>query len=327
MSKSRGFTVIELMVVILIIAVLLSLIVPAVQQARESARRSQCICNLKMLALATANYESVHGVFPFGVGGGTPPGEGRVPRWSTHSQILPWMEQAPLFNAINFSGVAWLSDPVFGPPNATALETRIHVFICPSDDESPDPYSLGHNSYRGCAGTKAYNLASDSPDGTGKNDGMFWFQSAVKVTSITDGTGHTALFSERCMGSPTWPDVRADYLMTPPDLPACQAASATNADRYRVPHELSGLRWGDGALFYTRYNHILLPNRQSCLLGGSNDYESQVIVTASSRHPGGVNVTTADGAVRFVKDTIQREIWKLMATIAGGEVICDDGAY
>ena len=144
MCRNRGFTLIELMVVILIIGVLFSLLMPAVATSREAARRAQCICNLKQLALAAANYESVHGVFPFGVGGGAPPGEGRVPRWSTHSQLLIALDQVNVFNALNFSGVAWMADPVFGPPNQTALATKIAVFLCPSDsDRSPIRMTLG----------------------------------------------------------------------------------------------------------------------------------------------------------------------------------------
>jgi len=322
MCRYRGFTLIELMVVILIIGVLCSLLMPAVASSREAARRAQCVNNLKQLALAAANYESTHGVFPYGVGGGAPPGPGRVPRWSAHSQLLIALEQVNLFNAINFSGVAWMADPVYGPPNQTALATKLAVFLCPSDsDWSADPYDLGHVNYRGNAGTLPYNLAADSPDGMGRNNGFFWFQSAVRVAEVTDGTSNTALFSERCLGSSFVPDLKADYYMNGPGITTCRNATPGVTSRYAVPHELSGQRWGDGALFYTRYNHIFPPNSPSCLLGGTNDYGSQEVVSASSRHPGGVNVATADGAVRFVKDSIESFIWTGMGTIAEGEVL------
>ncbi len=97
-------------------------------------------------------------------------------------QLLIALDQVNVFNALNFSGVAWMADPVFGPPNQTALATKIAVFLCPSDsDRSSDPYDLGHVNYRGSAGTLPYNLAADSPDGSGRNNGIFWFQSAVRV--------------------------------------------------------------------------------------------------------------------------------------------------
>jgi prepilin-type processing-associated H-X9-DG protein len=251
-----------------------------------------------------------------------------VPRWSTHSQILIALELANVYNSLNFSGVAWLADLDYGPQNETGLRTRIGVFLCPSDpDPSADPYSLGHNSYRGNAGTLPYNLPADSADGSGRNDGMFWYQSAVKVASVTDGTSTTALFSERCLGSSSWPDSRSDYFLNGTNPTTCLSAVVGVSARYDVPHELSGLRWGDGALFYTRYNHIFPPNQPSCLLGGSNDYDSQQVVTATSRHPGGVNLATVDGAVHFVKDNVSAAMWKGLGTIAGAEVVSDNSSY
>ncbi len=322
MCRNRGFTLIELMVAILIIGVLCSLMVPAVAASREAARRAQCVCNLKQMALAVASYEAAHGVYPYGVGGGAPPGAGRVPRWSTHSQLLCELDQVNVLNALNFSGVAWLSDPVFGPQNGTALTTTLPVFLCPSDpDAMTDPYRLGHVSYRGNAGTLPYNLAADSPDGTGRNNGVFWYQSAVRIAQVTDGTSNSALFSERCLGSPNASDVKADYYMNGTNVATCQAATPGVTSRYAVPYELSGQRWGDGALFYTRYNHILPPNKPSCLLGGTSDYGCSVVVSASSRHPGGVNLATIDGAVRFVKDSVAPWSWKAVGTIAEGEVV------
>jgi prepilin-type N-terminal cleavage/methylation domain-containing protein/prepilin-type processing-associated H-X9-DG protein len=322
MCRNRGFTLLEMMVVILIIAVLCSLLVPAVAASREAARRGQCVANLKQLALAAALYESAHGAYPYGVGGGAPQGTGRVPRWSAHSQLLGALEQINVFNAINFSGVAWMSDPEFGPPNRTALGTKLAVFLCPSDsDLSADPYDLGHANYRGNAGTLPYNLAADSPDGTGRNDGFFWYQSAVRVADVTDGTSNTALFSERCLGSSSLPDPKADYYMNGTNPSTCLNATPGVTARYAVRHELSGQRWGDGALFYTRYNHIFPPNKPSCLLGGTTDYSCPVVVSATSRHPGGVNVATADGSVRFFRDSMDRQIWTVMGTIAGGEVV------
>jgi prepilin-type N-terminal cleavage/methylation domain-containing protein/prepilin-type processing-associated H-X9-DG protein len=328
MSRGRGFTIIELMVVIVIIGLLCALLMPAVSASREAARRAQCVNNLKQLALAAAAYESTHAVFPYGVGGGAPPGAGRVPRWSTHSQLLTALDQMNVFNALNFSGVAWMSDPVYGPPNRTALETKLSVFLCPSDpDWSADPYHLGHVSYRGNAGTLPYNLAADSPDGTGRNDGVFWYQSAVRIASITDGTSNTALFGERCLGTGAWSDPRADYYMTGKSPAACRGTGAGILGRYGVAHELSGQRWGDGALFYTRYNHVLPPNMPSCLLGCTTDFGCPIVVSASSRHPGGVNLARADGSVQFVKDSIAHSIWSGYGTIAGGEILNDPTSY
>ncbi len=179
-NPRRGFTLIEILVVIAVIAILIALLLPAVQAAREAARRAQCSNNLKQIGLALANYESALRVYPFGVGGGGPPGN-VFNRWSAQSQLLPYLEQVALFNSLNFTGTPWLNlNPVFGPMNQTAITTRIACFLCPSDvDRIDDPLNLAHNNYRACAGTLPYNLKNDSPDRTGRNNGGFWFQSAI----------------------------------------------------------------------------------------------------------------------------------------------------
>ncbi len=317
---SRGFTLIELLVVIGILALLIALLMPAVQAARESARRLACQNNLKQIGLALANYQTTYRVYPFGVGGGGPPTY--IPRWSAQSQILPELEQAALFNSLNFTGVPWTFQPQYSPSNTTALAVSIAGFLCPSDSDLIGD-GLGHNSYRGSAGTFPYNLKNDSPDQTGRNTGVFWYQSSVGISAIRDGTSATALASERCLGVPPHPDVIADYYVTAPTIPACSRATPNQTPRYVNSVEWSGGRWGDGVMFYTRYHSIFTPNQPSCNFG-SDDWDGQVIVTATSRHPAGVNLMLADGSVRFVKNTIDLKVWQALATIAGGEIVGAD---
>ena len=155
-------------------------------------------------------------------------------------------------------------------------------------------------NYRGSAGTLPYNLAADiRPTAAGGTTVSSGSRALFGSRRITDGTSNTALFSERCLGTSSFPDLKADYYLNGTDPNTCRNAAPGLNSRYAVPHELSGQRWGDGALFYTRYNHVFPPNWPSCLLGGTTDYGSQVVVSASSRHPGGVNVATADGSVHF----------------------------
>ena len=326
-KPNRGFTLIELLVVITVIGILIALLLPAVQAAREAARRAQCTNNLKQIGLALANYQSALRVYPFGVGGGGPPSSG-FNRWSAQSQLLPYLEQAALFNALNFVGTPWLNlNPVFGPMNQTAITTKIAGFLCPTDvDRIDDPLNTAHNNYRACAGSLPYNLKNDSPDLTGRNNGGFWYQSAVSPGQVTDGLSMTAFFSERCLGNTAVTDPLSDYYLTNETVDECRLAGPANSPRLTDPYEWSGDRWADGNSLYTRYNHALPPGYPSCLLGGSQDYDSQTVVTATSRHPGGVNLMTGDGSVRFVKASVSAGVWTALGTIAGGEVI-DASAY
>jgi prepilin-type N-terminal cleavage/methylation domain-containing protein/prepilin-type processing-associated H-X9-DG protein len=318
-GASPGFTLVELLVVIAVIGILVSLVLPAVQSAREAARRMQCGNNLKQIGAALAHYEAGCGAYPFGVGGGGPPGH--VPRWSPQSQLLPFLEQAALFDALNFSGIPWLHDPALSPPNRTALATIVDGFLCPSDsDDIDDKNGAGHNNYRACAGTLPYNLAADSPDKTGRNDGVFWYQSSTRPAHVLDGLSSTAYFSERCLGVSNRDDPLADYHRAGASVDSCRGA----LPKFVASDESSGQRWGDGNVLYTRYHHILAPMSQSCLLGGAQDFDSRVLVTATSRHPGGVNVLFGDGSVRFIKRTISEPTWRSLGTMAGREAIGQD---
>jgi prepilin-type N-terminal cleavage/methylation domain-containing protein/prepilin-type processing-associated H-X9-DG protein len=320
-----GFTLIEVLVVVGVLVLLIALLLPAAQGAREAARRLQCQSHLKQIGLAVANYETTLGVLPFGVGGGGPPG--REPRWSAQSQILPYLEQRSLFNALNFTGVPWLHDPVYSAANRTALTTAVSAYLCPSDPDAIEELEgLAHINYRANAGTQPWNLSWEDPQlgRIGRNTGAFWYQSAVRTSMMRDGTTMTALFSERCLGDSSASDPLADYLLTAESVQACSAADVWSTPRFADPYGWSGERWADGNALYTRYHHILPPQSMSCLLGGNQDYGSPVVVTATSRHPGGVNLLTADGSVRFVKQSIAPNVWSALGTISGGEVINRD---
>ncbi|MDG3006000.1 DUF1559 family PulG-like putative transporter [Paludisphaera mucosa] len=325
-----GFTLIELLAAIAVIGVLIALLIPAVQSAREAARRASCQNNLRQIGLASANYQATLGVLPFGVGGGSP--AGREPRWSAQSQILPYLEQPTLFHSLNFGGIPWShGDDPYAPLNRTALATTLAGLLCPSDRMRSDEAGAdlaavtGPTSYRGSAGTMPRNLSADLPvaNGTGKNDGVFWFQSAVGPADFRDGMSYTALFSERCLGGPGPEDRGSDYYLTDQRPDSCRSISP-GTPRFDVTHHRSGGRWGDGNVVYTRYHHILPPQAPSCLVGGSSDYDGPIVSTATSRHSGGVNLLLADGTVRFVKQQVSEPVWKALATVSGGEAFSQD---
>jgi prepilin-type N-terminal cleavage/methylation domain-containing protein len=313
-----GFTLIELLVVIFVIGLLLALLLPAVQAAREAARRAHCQNNLRQIGLALHNYESSLGAFPFGVGGSGP--ANFVPRWSAQSQLLLFTEQGALYHSINFAFIPWAHTVGFSEPNQTALGTAVDIYLCPSDTSPPtlDRWTAPSN-YRASAGVFPVNLLAYWPNGPGRNNGVFWFQSGVRIAHLSDGTSATALFSERCLGLPGSLDRLAAYYMTPPDPEQCDEAGESTPQFASIV-EFSGGRWADGNIFYTRYHHILPPNHPSCNFG-QDDYTGLALVTASSRHPGGVHLLTADGAVRFVNGSIAPAVWRALGTVSGGEVV------
>ena len=216
-SIRRGFTLIELLVVIAIIAVLIALLLPAVQSARESARRIQCVNNLKQLGLGLHNYHSTYDVFP--MGGNKAPNysdNGPYPweNFSAQACMLNYLEQGPLFNSINFDFSADVGYGYGWPPNTTIYSLKIATFMCPSDpfvgsgsvaagpNGSSEPVSI--NSYNACYGTT--NLGSLStgsgPKATGVDStGLFTIWKNYGISSNTDGTSNTVAYAEALVGN------------------------------------------------------------------------------------------------------------------------------
>ena len=189
--------------VIAIIAVLISLLLPAVQSAREAARRSQCVNNLKQIVLATHNYISATGVFPPGIDnttltlGQAPPGSlSTWTSWSAQALLLPYVEQTPLYNAANFSWCIYILQA--GATNSTVYNTRIAAYLCPSD---PLAGQQNINSYAGSIGTSTVQYPTD-----GNTTGVFRVYnslnqcSSVTLAAITDGTSNTIAFGEGLVG-------------------------------------------------------------------------------------------------------------------------------
>ncbi len=209
-TRRSAFTLIELLVVIAIIAILIALLLPAVQAAREAGRRAQCTNNLKQLGLACHNYLGTFQVLPFGKGpsyGATLPGTPVYARWSVNSQLLIYLEQGNLFNAINFNlppetpGMAGAGNfmPAYQNPNranATSSLTQVATFLCPSD-LPPIAGWPGGNNYLANQQTWACDLSENTPSTIAPNEpiqGVFYYLSAVSLAQITDGTGLSEAF-------------------------------------------------------------------------------------------------------------------------------------
>ncbi|WP_435016401.1 DUF1559 domain-containing protein [Tundrisphaera sp. TA3] len=347
-GRGRGFTLIELLVVIAIIAVLIALLLPAVQAAREAARRTQCVNNLKQIGLAMHNYHSTNDGFPMGASLNRG-GAATWNNWSAQAMMLNFIEQGPLYSSINFS---WECRD--NAQNRTAYETKINSFMCPSDS------NIGRtnmNSYFASVGTTT-NAGDDIPPrgSTVANKifqafpttGMFGMKLSYGIRDVIDGTSNTIAYSEGLVGGSS-PAPRpgtmvmgaglsgAAYFLdanTNPanvfkDLDICSSKFvASNAGNLSTGH---GHDWGIGSMGGTLFNTVVTPNnpkykwsacRTDC--GGGCDGASMDYSNAQSSHPGGVNVLMADGSVKFIKDTVAQATWWALGTRGNGEVLSSD---
>jgi prepilin-type N-terminal cleavage/methylation domain-containing protein/prepilin-type processing-associated H-X9-DG protein len=315
----RGFTLIELLVVIAIIGVLIALLLPAVQSAREAARRAQCVNNLKQLGIALHNYHDTIGTLPLGRS---------IPfdrSFSQFARILPYIEAGSIATAINFD-LAYST-----PANLTAAQTRVSVLTCPSDAADAVPAETGPTSYRANEGTSVvmWHGKSDPTNinaGMPAPNGLFFSDMKVNIAGIRDGTSNTAAFSEHVLGdfSQTIATEKADTFApgTYPANPdeAVQFCRDVNwRDVARQGYSNVGAPWLWGYHSTSSYWHSGPPNTKSCMYP-----PSRIMTVANSYHPGGVNVCFADGSVRFVKDTVAIGTWRALGTRAGGEVISAD---
>jgi prepilin-type N-terminal cleavage/methylation domain-containing protein/prepilin-type processing-associated H-X9-DG protein len=312
----RGFTLIELLVVIAIIGVLIALLLPAVQSARESARRAQCTNNLKQLGIAMHSYHDQHQTLPPGRIRSRVEGLGLV--YSAFAQILPQIEHQPLFDSINFDlnadrGIGLLE-------NDTARRTRVATFLCPSDTTTDfDEPSQSPINYQLNVGTR--HPIRD-------NTGVFFENSRVRFADIRDGTSQTAMLSElnRAQG------FRTNWVVEIVDVPLVSYAETCAPHHPGVPRA-RGNRWIYAAPNHTMYSHHRVPNDvlPDCRTGSpfgnqTNDVWDLLAIDGAARsfHPGGVNVLFADGSVRGVKDTVSIQIWQPLGTRKGGEIVSGD---
>jgi prepilin-type processing-associated H-X9-DG protein len=325
---------IELLVVIAIIAVLIALLLPAVQAAREAARRAQCVNNLKQLGLALHNYEQAVGSLPWGLGPNS------WNDWGALPLMLPYFEQTALFNAINFANTGNATNTGNGGTsgrawqNMTIFNAKVNTLICPSDQDRITS-TFGRNNYSGNAGSTPNSLHKSSP-----LDGLFGYilsNKIVKFAMITDGLSNTAAFSERVKGIGIENKLQRDNLnpsssvyalpstgnqsQSQPYYLACKAVTAKTGlwqGLSPVIPDSAGSQWFSGYESFSRYNHVMPPNGNNC---GYGTWAGEGAFTASSRHPGGVNVLFADGSTRFIKNSISPQTWWAIGSRAGNEVL------
>jgi prepilin-type N-terminal cleavage/methylation domain-containing protein/prepilin-type processing-associated H-X9-DG protein len=360
MSRKRlGFTLIELLVVIAIIAVLIALLLPAVQMAREAARRSQCRNNLKQIGLAYHNYHSVYNCFPpMQTWDNGPNNTDGNTRWasgfSTKSQILPYMEQAAVFNGLNFAFPVvydgWTAAyPV--TPNTTSRNTSIEAFLCPSDPNPGTPYYPfnGRSNYVANMGLPRQNtglmqnganwvlaLPNEYPMSQwGGPWGSDINSPPIGLRDILDGTANTALYSEFVKGAGINDWNRNGFDPNQPKVNVYRGVSVSGTTSTQEEAELlsqaceaelrdavegsfkRGMSWAGAIHGHDSYTHISTPNKKSCFRGDPGGWDSitgDTVFTANSYHPGGVNMLMCDGAVRFVQDNVSGTIYRAIGS-------------
>lgn len=312
----RGFTMIELLVVVGIIGLLAALLIPAVQSAREAARRTQCTSNLRQIGTGMQTYCSVHNMFPphaladrHGIG---------TNGLSSFAFLLPELDQQPLYHSINmdFATVENVDFPTL--ENHTARNTRLSLFLCPSDTEPVhlNSYRLNQGKYR----SKRYYLY----------DGPFGFRVNPSQATVTDGLSSTAFVSERLSGSfqKGASDPRREVKSPEGDPLNFSSDDAFIPFCLEAPVDYwfakSGRHWMLAGIANTNYNHNGSPNdrRPSCTFvflhglvlnpGG--------LCPPRSNHPGCVNVLFGDGHTQAVQDGVQPSVWKAMGTYGAGDI-------
>jgi prepilin-type N-terminal cleavage/methylation domain-containing protein/prepilin-type processing-associated H-X9-DG protein len=336
--SGRGFTLIELLVVIAVIAVLIALLLPAVQSAREAARRTQCVNNLKQIGLAVANYETAVGCIvsgylsvsgPLATNGvpGYNPDPFTLdngPGWGWLALMLPHAEQVPLYSAINFGLPTWVA------ANSTAVSTQVKLFACPSAN-NPTPactmvdanlellpvantqFARANYQYN-----MGWNDTSIQPPNTSYDDpvkgcnGPLYRNSRVTYAGVTDGLSNTVVAGEKSpyLADATWVGIIPGYRHFAYNAFA-SAGTGGNGINYDYPGAI--LASHSGPSLYEVPQAIHPPNSP---LGHTDEFYSL--------HPGGTNVLLGDGSVRFIKQSINLRTWQALSSRAGGEVVSAD---
>ena len=316
--KRAAFTLVELLVVIAIIGILIGMLLPAVQQVREAARRIQCSNSLKQLALAAHNFESAHGHLPAGRGAPLPA------VFSAHARLLPLMEQAALESEIDYfqAPTTFSTGANFwdGSTNLAAARQVVPVLLCPSDAiQGRIPGSeFAATNFAFCAGSGAI----DSGTLGVACDGAFFSASEISLADVSDGTSNTAIASERLLGDGESLSSNSIEELDPQrvirELPFGQVPTEGLCNTGGELNSLRGERWIFGNYGNTLYNHGRIPNdlRLDCM----SATQQQGFMAARSAHSGGVNLARCDGSVKFMNEAIAPALWQAFGSRNGGEL-------
>ncbi|MCC9606510.1 DUF1559 domain-containing protein [Blastopirellula sp. JC732] len=321
MIGRRAFTLVELLVVIAIIGVLIALLLPAVQQARESARRMQCTNNLKQMGIALHNFHDTFGLIPYG---------STKYRLSPHVQILDYME------ANTSKDLYDVKQSLYSTQNVNASKTQLPFLLCPSD---PFPNggaggqattSYHYNVGRWVTLTKwdgafAESIYAGTEAGTGLS---YWKTTDLTFGNITDGLSNTAAFAEVQTGDAYGGSDNKKWDAYDCSAPAATTTAAARTAFQALDWKTSSIPWSgdwryrgypysEGSVWRTGYNHLLPPNSPAWVPGG--DFNA-IVSPAGSYHPGGALAVLADGSVHFYTETMDGAVWEAFGSRDGRDL-------
>ena len=329
-----AFTLVELLVVIAIIGILIGLLLPAVQAAREAAGRMSCQNNLKQISLACLNYESAYRRLPpstvidFRLGNQSNNGS-----WGVHGRILPFLEQANLYNQVDLN-IGWDTQMVIS-------DISIPVYYCPSDPEAGTIRDPGGGRPLLQPTNYGFNFGPFfvyDPQNRRGGNGLFYPNSFLKLAQITDGTSSTILASEVKAWTPYTRNGGPSSTAIPNTPEEASLIVASGAQFKNTGHT----EWPDGRVHHTGFTSAMPPNARVQFHSGSEEYfetdfnswqegkfgaagsPSYAIITSRSFHTGVVNAALADGSVRTISENIRLDIWRALTTRSGGEIISQD---
>lgn len=330
MKQRTAFTLVELLVVIAIIGVLVALLLPAVQAAREAARRSSCGNNLRQMALAVHNYESVVGTLPAStiVNLNTTSTTNNL-AWGVHGRILHFLEQGNLYNQVDISQPWDFQQAIDG--------LKLPVYACTSDPGSYRLRDPGGGRAKLFPTNYGFNLGVwlvyDPATNTG-GDGVFFPNSHLRLAEVTDGTSNTLMISEVKAWQPYTRNGGPPSTNIPNDAATASSYVASGAEFKDTGHT----EWPDGRVHHTGFTAALAPNTKVPYTTGGITYDADfnswqegrngsagqptyAIITSRSFHSGGVQSALVDGSVRFIPQTIELQVWRALATRGGGEAV------
>ncbi len=357
-SQKKGFTLVELLVVIAIIGILVGLLLPAVQAAREAARRMQCSNSLKQLGLALHNYGSAYNRFPAGKGGtnwdGSNNASGNRLRLSGFIALMPFAEQTNMYNNIQAGNAAaapggpaaWLSWDLWNEAPS--------FLRCASDSGArPQTREISYAMSRG-------DLIHNNLNETTNVRGMFHSQVYRRFADVSDGLSNTIAYSEILCSFPLPNGGQNGVAATENSMPVNRGIARQVGDISLTPqlcytvtqgqffapgtivHARRGLNWTDGQIHYTGFNTVIGPNGPGCSERGNWGDQNDVIAPPSSNHTGGVNVAMGDGSVQFMSNNVDTGnlgigwsasapvgpspygVWGALGTTSGGETVSID---